>query len=215
MLRALILAAAAATFAAAGFAAGPPVAGHYRLTGVMETASELELTPDGRFRWAYSAGALDLTAAGRWHIDHDRVLLDSDQPVVPPRFSAVSAASNEEPDLQINVVGPSGDGIALIQIEAVFDHGEPAATYTQSYGARVRLRPGSTITRLRLGLPAFGIDWQAFPVDMTKGNVLRFLLTPNDFGKRDFRAEPLAVAPGALLMTMGGRPVRYERMERE
>lgn len=44
----------------------PGVAGHYYLSGVMETGSELLLRPDGTFEWYLSYGALDQFARGRW-----------------------------------------------------------------------------------------------------------------------------------------------------
>lgn len=42
------------------------LAGHYYLSGVMETGSELLLKPDGRFEWFISYGAVDQVAKGRW-----------------------------------------------------------------------------------------------------------------------------------------------------
>lgn len=40
--------------------------GHYYLSGVMETGSELLLKADGRFDWFISYGAIDQVAEGRW-----------------------------------------------------------------------------------------------------------------------------------------------------
>lgn len=53
------------------------LAGHYYLSGVMETGSELLLRPDGRFAWFMSYGAADREAEGTWRIDGDAVLLDA------------------------------------------------------------------------------------------------------------------------------------------
>ena len=46
----------------------------------METASELRLTPDARFAWGWSQGALDLRTAGRWRREGDLLLLTSEAP---------------------------------------------------------------------------------------------------------------------------------------
>jgi hypothetical protein len=40
--------------------------GHYYLSGVMETGSELLLKADGQFEWFISYGAVDQMAKGRW-----------------------------------------------------------------------------------------------------------------------------------------------------
>ncbi|RYY17184.1 MAG: hypothetical protein EON55_02745 [Alphaproteobacteria bacterium] len=53
------------------------LAGHYYLSGVMETGSELLLRPDGSFAWFMSYGAVDQEAQGRWRVDGDAVLLDA------------------------------------------------------------------------------------------------------------------------------------------
>ncbi|WP_139198144.1 hypothetical protein [Sphingomonas gellani] len=53
------------------------LAGHYYLSGVMETGSELLLRPDGSFAWLMSYGAVDQEAQGKWRIDGDAVLLDA------------------------------------------------------------------------------------------------------------------------------------------
>lgn len=55
----------------------PSVVGHYYLQGVMETGSELELTPDGKFQWYLVYGALDLFAQGDWRKEGDAVILVS------------------------------------------------------------------------------------------------------------------------------------------
>lgn len=43
-----------------------PFAGHYYLSGLRETGSELLLRPDGRFQWMLAYGAVDQSAQGRW-----------------------------------------------------------------------------------------------------------------------------------------------------
>lgn len=50
-------------------------AGHYYLSGVMETGSELLLRADGSFEWYLSYGALDQTAQGTWSVEGDAIIL--------------------------------------------------------------------------------------------------------------------------------------------
>lgn len=54
--------------------------GHYYLSGVMETGSELRLKPDGRFDWYISYGAVDQVAQGRWGRNGQAVTLIADVP---------------------------------------------------------------------------------------------------------------------------------------
>ena len=60
--------------------ADPPRLGGRYVHQKLETASELRLTPDGRFAWAWSQGALDLQTEGRWRREGDRLLLTSEAP---------------------------------------------------------------------------------------------------------------------------------------
>lgn len=81
MLRS-ISASAIAVFSAAPLgaqpAADPAFVGHYYLSGVMETGSELLLKPDGRFEWCLVYGALDQFAKGRWERRSSRIVLIAD-----------------------------------------------------------------------------------------------------------------------------------------
>jgi hypothetical protein len=54
--------------------------GHYYLSGVMETGSELLLKADGRFEWYISYGAVDQLAKGRWGRAGQTVTLTADLP---------------------------------------------------------------------------------------------------------------------------------------
>jgi hypothetical protein len=54
------------------------LAGHYYLSGVIETGSELLLRRDGSFAWFMSYGAADQEAEGKWRVDGGAVLLDAE-----------------------------------------------------------------------------------------------------------------------------------------
>lgn len=56
------------------------LAGHYYLSGVMETGSELLLKADGQFEWYISIGAMDQVAKGRWGRTAETVTLATDVP---------------------------------------------------------------------------------------------------------------------------------------
>ncbi|MBE2212020.1 MAG: hypothetical protein IAE66_10425, partial [Xanthomonadaceae bacterium] len=56
----------------------PDPAGRYRLVDVMETASGIEFGKDGRFRWFYTVGGLDMYAEGEWKRMQDFIVLKAD-----------------------------------------------------------------------------------------------------------------------------------------
>lgn len=190
-----------------------PPEGRYRATGVHDLASELELSADGRFHWLLAYGSLDKEARGTWRREGERILLTTDQPVRPPQFEMIEAKRGEPGGLDVMVTGPDGEGLALVDIELLYDGAPPDTGYTQRTGWRIALPPDKRLTGIRLGLAAYGVPFQQFPVDLAKGNILRFRFLPNDFVIQDFRATPLLTqSDGSLLLDFGRPPLRYERV---
>lgn len=66
--------------------------GHYYLSGVMETGSELLLKADGRFEWYISYGAVDQVAKGRWGRTGQMVTLAADLPATDAPLFRVDKA---------------------------------------------------------------------------------------------------------------------------
>ena len=66
--------------------------GHYYLSGVMETGSELLLKADGRFEWYISYGAVDQVAKGRWGRAGQTVTLVADLPAADAPLLRVDQA---------------------------------------------------------------------------------------------------------------------------
>ena len=75
----MIHALAAALLVGAG---PPPVAGRYEINP-REMAGGLELSPDGRFRYAFDYGAVSEESEGKWSAAGDSVLLTTDP--MPPK----------------------------------------------------------------------------------------------------------------------------------
>ena len=73
--------AALALLAAPGEVAG--VAGLYRINQ-MEMAGGLELSPNGRFRYAFDYGAVSEGSEGKWALEGDTIVLTTD-PMPPPK----------------------------------------------------------------------------------------------------------------------------------
>jgi hypothetical protein len=60
--------------------ADPALVGHYYISGIRETGSELLLRADGGFDWFMSYGAVDQFASGRWRREGTTIILESEKP---------------------------------------------------------------------------------------------------------------------------------------
>lgn len=63
--------------------------GRYNLRGVMETASGLELSDDGSFKWYLMVGNLDAFSGGRWEHSGGQVTLVFDPPAEGARYDPI------------------------------------------------------------------------------------------------------------------------------
>ncbi|KPC54307.1 hypothetical protein [Amantichitinum ursilacus] len=102
------------------------VVGTYHLQGERETGSGLRLTPDGRFEWSMSYGAVDQYAKGNWTLQGSHVLLEPVmarpqfrlfteeesrfKPAAPGSWVAVVGVPNVGPipDIEVQFVSRSG-----------------------------------------------------------------------------------------------------------
>ena len=194
-------------------AAGPnaaSVVGMYD-GGQMEVAAALELMANGRFRYGLSYGALDEEASGKWTLSGNQISLTSD-PVTAPRYVVVSQENGPEGVLRI-----------------VMDFKDPY--YQQHFVALIRKDDGS-VEDVQLGID--GLTW-SFPTGAPPKNVrllfnvfqlvsdplvlapspgylIRYHFEPNDLGKVEFKAEPVRIDHGELLLDRYGHTLRFKRV---
>ena len=155
----------AATRGGAGTPARSRSPATYRLRGEHDTASELDLLPNGHFRFFFAAGALDLAAEGRWTSDGHTVMLNTEPTPVPPAFSAGPVSHGEGP-LQIKVTNPAGRGLALIDLQVGFADGHVVDGYTQDYGWQLAEAEDVGAARwVELTVRMYGLAPQRFPID--------------------------------------------------
>lgn len=208
MLRLLCLALAVAAPAAP---ATESPAGRYRLAGGPDVASEIELLPNGRFRYFLAAGSLDERAEGSWTAEGRRVRMATEPKPVPPAFTAAASGRADEAAMTVKVSGPGGGGIAGIDVEVGFDGGEPVEGYTQEYGWSLPEGERRAPRWIELSLPIPGSAPQRFAVDLSQGNALAFTLAPNDLGVLDF-ADLIVEREGSdLLVHRAPAVLRYVR----
>jgi hypothetical protein len=205
-LAALLLLAATPAFAG--------VEGVYRLEGVHEAASGLELTADGHFRYGLTYGALDEAGKGGWVREGNRILLTTEPAWTPPVFEPVSARLNTEFPLRVQVTGPDGGQMSW-PIDVVLSDADGTETegYTQPYGYIPNLAEGTKITAVKLGLAVFGVISPPFPVDLARANDLTFRLVPNSLGQPPFKDQPLLIEGDDLIMLRGDGRLTYRKQD--
>lgn len=204
----LLLLAALAAAPAAGKERSP--AGHYRLVGEQDVASQLLLRPDGRFQYFLNSGALDEQAEGRWSAGDGTVTLVTEPKPVPPRFAPAAPGRAEGTRLSVKVVSPGGDGIAGVDLRIGFDEGPPVEGYTQEDGWSLPADEQRAPRWMELGVPMHGLASPRFPIDLAAGNALAFTLVPNDLGMVDFDGIRIERRGEALIVERGGARLRYE-----
>ncbi|MEA3000671.1 MAG: hypothetical protein QOK17_2504 [Sphingomonadales bacterium] len=194
--------------------AAPGPAGHYRLAGGPDVASEILLRPDGRFQFFLMEGALDEQAQGRWTAQGSRIKLVTLPKPVPPVFSAGPATRTAETPLKLRVTWPDGRGIATIDLRVGFDSGDPVESYTQEDGWSLDPAEKRVPRWVELGLQMYGIGYIRFPIDLSRGNSLTFVLIPNGLGTMEFDDVEVEAEPGALIFRRAGQQGRYVRQPR-
>ena len=185
----------------------------------MELAAALELTADGRFRYALSYGALDEQAAGTWHAEGGRVLLDSD-PVKNPRFTLLSQSKeggdNKGVDKALHVSLQLPQGLDPQYFKAVVElsDGRTLDGQLSDEGLSLALAPDQRPARLRILLPVFEIASDPVAVDPAKGLSFRFRFEPNDLGRARFSGTPLTLEKDQLILARHGIELHFQHETR-
>jgi hypothetical protein len=188
------------------------VAGDYMLVGVREAAGGLQLGADGRFRYAFTYGALDEQAEGRWRREGDRILLTTDPTPQPPDWSLLSAEPGEPGQFALILEGPNGRPIPNIEVEVRMTDGSVEKGTTQAEWLEAEL-DGRTPAAVRFHIPVFDVASPAFPIEAAKAGRYRFRLDPRDLGVRDFRDWPLEVKGDLLAPPDAPGGQGFRRME--
>lgn len=183
--------------------------GRYRLAEGPDVAGELELTADGRFRYALAAGALDERAQGRWESTGGTICLHTEPKPVPPRFSK---ASSEGQTATLLVTWPDGSGIPGVDFRIGFDAGDPLEGYTQYYGWTMPDGDVRLPLWIELSVPMHGLRSPRFELDALDGGRIHIVLTPNDLGVVDFQGACLEPTDDGVVLHRKEGDMRFRRM---
>lgn len=178
-------------------AAQENITGTYCLSGVREVGSCFRFAPNQTFEYFLSYGAYDEQSEGRWRLDGNDVVLDSPPFDTAPRFVFKEGRDAPADRYSVLVVGPSGNGIAGIDVRVTCD-GRTVEGYTQQDGYAT---PCASEPRdVALGLRMFGLAVQSVPAT-APGKTLVFAFEPGDLGRKAFQGTRLQRQGDALAVT--------------
>lgn len=187
-----------------------PLAGDYD-GGQTEMAARLRLSPDGRFQFALSYGALDEIAKGSWREVNGEVRLTTEPAPKAPAFTAVSDTPVADGSLHVALADPELlQGSPLTVAVTYADSDQPSFVEAAEDG-RVPVEPGRTVTAIVPDLPVYPLPLAAYRLG-PGGHRIVFRFDINDFGIAGFADEPLAIENGELLMRRYDRLIRFRRI---
>ena len=181
------------------------------VTEIREVASGLILQPDGRFRWMFTTGALDMSAEGRWRREGNDVLLDTEPPVTAPRFEFLGAGREAGAGLVVRIEDERGRVPQYLDVEARYDAGEPGYAPLDEEVYRFTPAPGRRIVAIRVGSAPFNFWSEPYPVP-ADANRMRFRFFPGDLGRTDFRGTRAVIEGNTLTLPLMGSSVGYRRV---
>jgi len=194
------------------------LAGAYRAQET-DTASMIELTEDGQFRYQLSEGALDEYAEGRWTRTTTGAELETLPHPKSPQFSLGPVGTAPEAGFSLKVIfegrDVEEDGLPGVDFRVGFSNGEVAEGYTQRYGWAIGPEDPRQPIWVELYEPINDLTSQRIALPDQRRMAVNIILTANDIGVAAFDHTPVSLADGALILHWRGRDVRYVRMSEE
>lgn len=189
------------------FAADCPT-GQFRAHDGPDTASALEIAPNGRFRYVLSEGAVDEGAEGKWICDQGVLKLSTLPTPKPAEFRLEKVSDSKDADFALIVTGPDGRGVAAVDFRLEMPQGEPVTGYTQDDGWSRDLGDTRPVS-VQVAEPFFGTVSPVFPLPQHKGIKVHIVLIPNDIGVAAFKDTPVTQEDDQLVLHWRGRAIPY------
>jgi hypothetical protein len=181
-----------ALLAALLLAAGPDpgsVAGLYEIRQ-MEMAGGLELSTDGRFRYALEYGAASEEGEGKWRLDGNAVRLTSDPMPKGPTFEVVKDEPAPAGQLWVSLA-PPGFGNFTTNLEMLVTFSDGSRQEIRDDGDGHMPVDSTKVTTVQPIVPIYGIASSPIALSADRGHKLTLRFMPNDLGKARFENEPL------------------------
>ena len=177
----------------------------------MEMAGGLELKRNGRFRYAFSYGALDEEGAGTWRFDGKAVHLTSSPMPHEPDFVLVSDVPQPACELSISVDWGKLNWSSPPDVLVTYQGSPKELHFLQSDEAgKVQLQ-NCAVTSVRPIVPMYDVPGSPLKVVPGKGHRLSVRFQPNDIGKVAFRDEPLVLDGQGLVWERYDATIRFIR----
>lgn len=202
----------------AGGAIDPEFVGHYYLSGVMETGSELLLRADGSFEWYISYGALDQFARGTWRRKGEEIVLVAPQPPKDrPLFAYLDtqpwpAEAGRQAGLVVRVIDPkSGSDARGVRLSLRFADGGEREVMTSGDGNDpVPETTSSALVEATLSAPYVPGQEVKVALPPVRSGVVRFSIDVDQVNAPPFERMALRIDGKSLLPVELGRG-RYTR----
>ena len=147
--------------------------GTYYLHGVMETASGFKLNADGTFQFFFTYGALDRYGAGKWTIENDQVVLQSN-PWIGKDFALIeSSASGRGITIKMTDKNP----IFQKHVYASIKNGENGSWQRPDAKGEIHF-PGEDAAVITLAFEFCPERFTFFPIANKEHNYFEFRLEP-------------------------------------
>lgn len=199
-----------ATSAAVAQQPGP--VGLYRAQAGPDTASLLELTADGHFRYQLSEGALDEWAQGRWTATPQGAELETQPHPKAPTFTLGEIGTVQEAAFALRVTVPGGDGVAGVDFRLGFTNGETMTGYTQQDGWSLAPSDTRQPAWIEVYEPIHDFASPRFALPARKHMAVTLILTPNDIGVADFTHSALSLTDDGVVLHWRDRDIPYRRI---
>jgi len=210
LLAAALLAVAAPTPAPKPANASP--AGLYEIRQ-MEMAGGLELKADGRFRYAFSYGALDEQTEGVWSVAGNEVLLTSKPMPKEPSFELVHDLPAPKGELYLALEDPGFQWGSPLEVIASADL-KSGFEISAGENGKVDLTGKPPIIAVAPKMPVYGSTGQIFRLSSDRGHRLLFRFHRNDLGKVAFDKQALTRDGSNLQLKRHDTVIRFIRVQR-
>jgi hypothetical protein len=178
----------------------------------MEMGGGLELQKNGRFRYAFSYGAVDEDSDGDWTFDGTAVHLTTNPMPKQPTFELVSDAPAPKCTLSISVdwgrFGWNSPPNVLVTYQKA-----PTELHFLQADENGGLHPDDcSVTSLLPIVPMFDIPGAPLALSTNYGHKLALRFVPNDLGRAAFKDERLILKDGNLVMQRYDAEIRFIRV---
>lgn len=185
--------------------------GIFYLEGVREVGSVLTIKDNGKFEYFLSYGAYDEQAEGNWLFKDGNLILNSNTPDIPPKFSLKENIQKNEGEYTVMVQDKMGNGIPGIDVIVYFKGKKSEIGYTQYYGYKF----SSSEPPLNIGLKIdmYRVPEQVFQINNQKADNFIFEFDPGNLGLKHFNNTKLLFKDDSLILLQEGMELRYVRQK--